>query len=1347
MAGRRLRTILPWRGGSTPRRKDHTQGYAEEERHVRANDRIYNEKFSYADNRIKTSKYNIFTFLPVNLFEQFQRVANAYFLALLILQLIPEISSLSWFTTIVPLVMVLAITAVKDATDDYFRHKSDEQVNTRQSQVLIRGKLQNEKWMNVRVGDVIKLENNQFVAADLLLLSSSEPCGLCYIETAELDGETNLKVRQALTVTSELGADIARLAEFDGEVICEPPNNKLDRFTGTLYWRGNKHPLDNQRMLLRGCVLRNTEWCFGLVVFAGPQTKLMQNCGRSSFKRTSIDKLMNTLVLWIFGFLFCMGIILAIGNTIWEVQVGRAFWTYLHWGELLSNVIYSGFLTFWSYIIILNTVVPISLYVSVEVLRLGHSYFINWDRKLYLSARDTAAEARTTTLTEELGQVEFIFSDKTGTLTQNIMLFNKCSINGTVYGDVYDNFGHTLDIRERTLSVDFSFNPLRDPNFIFHDEGLLKAIEAGEVCVHEFFRLLALCHTVMPEERNEGELVYQAQSPDEGALVTAARNFGFVFRSRTPETITLCERGRPVTYQLLAFLDFNNLRKRMSVIVRNPEGVIKLYSKGADTIMFERLHPSNQELMCTTSEHLDEFAGEGLRTLALAYKVLDEDVFGEWSKRLLYATTMLDTNRDQLLNQLYEEVEQDLMLLGATAVEDKLQEGVPETIACLSLANIKIWVLTGDKLETAMNIGYSCNMLRDDMNEVFVISGHTSVEVACELRSARERILGHSCAKLSTAGKSILSDSDSVFEETIIAEYALVINGHSLAQALEVDLEQVLLEVACLCKTVVCCRVTPLQKAQVVELVKRHRGAVTLAIGDGANDVSMIKAAHIGVGISGQEGMQAVLASDYSFAQFRYLQRLLLVHGRWSYLRMCKFLCYFFYKNFAFTLVHFWFGFLCGFSAQTVYDQWFITLFNIVYTSLPVLAMGLFDQDVNEQFSLRYPSLYRPGQLNLLFNKRKFFTCTLHGVFTSFVLFFVPYGLSLSAVRDDGAHISDQQAFAVTIATSLVIVVSVQISLDTNYWTAVNHFFVWGSLLMYFAILFAMHSDGLFSIFPNQFPYVGTARNALTQKSVWLVILLTTVVCIMPMLVVRFLKKDLRPSLSDKVCVLQRASRKQGPQEQSLRRVRRTSSRRSAYAFAHQQGYGELITSGRNMKLASSGHSVDNAPRDGSHTHQIDPTHKGSSYTHHIDPALKDSSHTHSSDPAPTNSSHPHIADSSPDYNSHTHIVDSVPKESSNLIESVLGGWGFGEGAASQGSHAGPSGSTDALGGINGGRSHSTEVPGGITGGHSDSTEAPGGVGGGPSHRTDAPGGVTGGSSDTGVEYGEDQSSVSEIIA
>uniref|UniRef100_A0A8D0AJS0 Phospholipid-transporting ATPase n=1 Tax=Sander lucioperca TaxID=283035 RepID=A0A8D0AJS0_SANLU len=968
-----------------------------------------------ADNAIKTSKYNLFTFLPLNLFEQFQRLANAYFLFLMALQVIPQISSLSWFTTAVPLILVLSITAVKDASDDI---------------------------------------------ADLMLLSSSEPLNLVYVETF-------------ITLTS---------IALSGEVRCEPPNNRLDKFKGTLTLDGQTYSLDNDKVLLRGCTLRNTEWCFGLVIFGGPDTKLMQNSGKTTFKRTSIDHLMNVLVLCIFGFLASMCTVLAIGNGIWEVREGSVFTAFLP-REPGANAALSSFLSFWSYIIILNTLVPISLYVSVEIIRLGNSFFIDWDRKMYYPKNDTPAQARTTTLNEELGQIKYIFSDKTGTLTQNIMTFNRCSINGKAYGELFDFSG------QRTARVDFSWNQLADPKFTFHDHSLLETVREGNPEAQAFFRLLALCHTVMPEEKKEGELYYQAQSPDEGALVTAARNFGFVFRSRTPETITAMEMGRTVTYELLAVLDFNNVRKRMSVIVRNPEGKLTLYCKGADTIIFERLHPSCNKLKEATIGHLN--VSDGLRTLALAYKDLDESYMDEWRQRHHEASTAME-GREERLDELYEEIEKDLLLLGATAVEDKLQDGVPQTIEQLAKADIKIWVLTGDKQETAENIGYSCNMLREEMKEIFLE----------------------------------------------------------------------LLRTACMCQTVICCRVTPLQKAQVVQLVKKYKQAVTLAIGDGANDVSMIKAAHIGVGISGQEGMQAVLSSDYSFAQFRYLQRLLLVHGRWSYLRMCKFLQYFFYKNFTFTFVHFWYAFFCGFSAQTVYDEWFITLYNMVYTALPVLGMSIFDQDVNDRWSFQYPQLYTPGQLNLYFSKKAFVLCMMHSCYSSLILFFIPWAAMHDTVRDDGKDLADYQSFALLAQTCLLIVMNIQLCLDTYYWTAVNQFFVWGSLAAYFAITFTMYSNGMFLIFTSSFPFIGTARNSLSQPSVWLTIFLTSLLCILPVVASRFLFVQLRPTINDKV---RQKVRKEALPAPAPRRppARRISTRRSGYAFSHAQGYGDLVTSRR----------------------------------------------------------------------------------------------------------------------------------------------------------------------------------------
>ncbi|XP_056402756.1 phospholipid-transporting ATPase ID-like [Hyla sarda] len=1142
----------------------------EKERRLRANDREFNLKFKYATNAIKTSKYNIFTFLPLNLFEQFQRVANAYFVFLLVLQLIPQVSSLSWFTTVVPLVLVLAVSAIKDATDDYYRHKSDNQVNNRTVQVLSKGGFTNEKWMKVQVGDIIKLENNNFVTADLMLLSSSEPNSLVYIETAELDGETNLKVKQSLTITGDLGENLTELSQFDGEIVCEAPNNKLDTFTGTLTYKGEKYALDNGKILLRGCTLRNTEWCFGMVIFAGPDTKLMQNSGRTTLKRTSIDRLMNILVLWIFGFLGFMCIILAIGNAIWESKQGYYFQLYLPWPEGVNNAAFSGFLMFWSYVIILNTVVPISLYVSVEIIRLGNSFYINWDRKMYYPKKDTPSEARTTTLNEELGQIKYIFSDKTGTLTQNIMTFNKCTINGNSYGDVFDYAGNRLEVNEYTEKVDFSYNPLADPKFFFHDHRLVESVKMEDPATHEFFRLLALCHTAMSEEKKEGQLVYQAQSPDEGALVTAARNFGFVFRSRTPETITVVEMGKTKVYDLLAILDFNNERKRMSVIVQSPEGRLTLYCKGADTIVYELLDHSSEDLKEVTTDHLNEFAGEGLRTLVLAYKDLDKTYFADWKKRHHEASTSLE-NREEKLAVLYEEIEKDLKLIGASAIEDKLQDGVPQTIETLTKANIKIWVLTGDKQETAENIGYSCNMLQDEMKEIFIIKGTSPAEVEEELRVARRKMNPDSfmdnydvTVKINKCSKAshVIPDDELKGDDT----YGIIINGHSLAYALEESMEVELLRTACMCQAVICCRVTPLQKAQVVQLVKKYKKAVTLAIGDGANDVSMIKTAHIGVGISGQEGMQAVLSSDFSFAQFRYLQRLLLVHGRWSYIRMCQFLRYFFYKNFTFTLVHFWYGFFCGFSAQTVYDQWFITMYNLVYTSLPVLGMSLFDQDVDDRWSMEYPQLYEPGQENRYFNKKEFMKCVIHGVYSSLVLFFVPYGALYDTVRDDGKAISDYQSFALMAQTCLLLVVSAQIALDTAYWTAVNQFFIWGSLAVFFAISFTMYSDGMYLIFTGSFPFIGTARNSLNQPSIWLAIFLVLVLCLLPVVAYRFLRSQLKPTFNDRIQAKIREAKKRPMPPPRKARIRRTSSRRSGYAFSHTQGYGDLITSGKTFR-------------------------------------------------------------------------------------------------------------------------------------------------------------------------------------
>lgn len=1147
----------------------------ETERHIIPNNPEFNAQFNYAKNYIKTSKYTLFNFVPYNLFEQFQRLANFYFLCLLVLQLIPVISSLSPITTAVPLIGVLTVTAVKDAYDDFQRHRSDRQVNTRKTWVLRNGQLVEESWSKVLVGDVIRMENDQFVAADILLLSTSEPNGLCYIETSELDGETNLKCKQCLPETEDLGQDDSLIGAFQGEIHCEPPNNQLNKFDGTLTLDGNTHSLDNDKILLRGCILRNTHWCYGVVIFAGKDTKLMMNSGKTKFKRTSIDRLLNFIILGIVFFLLSMCLFCTVACGIWETLTGQYFREYLPWDTLIPSdpvggAAVIGLLIFFSYAIVLNTVVPISLYVSVEVIRLAQSFLINWDNEMYYAVTKTHAKARTTTLNEELGQIEYIFSDKTGTLTQNIMAFNKCSIAGHSFGEVIDpRTGEPIEITEDVQSVDLSDNPFHEPSFKFYDQSLVDALEVGDENCEGFFRLLALCHTVMPEEKN-GKLEYQAQSPDEGALVSAARNFGFVFKSRTPNSITISAKKNPETYELLCILDFNNVRKRMSVILKK-DGKIRLYCKGADSIIYERLKAGQEGLKRQTQEHLDAFAGDGLRTLCLAYKDLEENYFQNWKSRHHEAAVSLE-NRDAKLDAIYEEIEKDLLLMGATAIEDKLQDGVPQTIANLAVAGIKIWVLTGDKQETAINIGYSCQLLTDDMAEVFIIDAQSAVEVEEQLQRTREQIRNMTSSTHNQTSLSVVTFSEDALGPDMLSEageansgYALIINGHSLVFALNAKYERLFLEVACYCKAVICCRVTPLQKAMVVDLVKRYKKAVTLAVGDGANDVSMIKTAHIGVGISGQEGLQAVLASDYSVAQFKFLERLLLVHGRWSYYRMCKFLRYFFYKNFAFTLCHFWFAFFVAFSAQTLFDPMFISVYNLFYTSMPVLALGIFEQDVSDRCSIKFPKLYTPGLKNALFNKREFFRSAVQGFVTSCVLFFIPFGAYYNAMDTEGRSMADQQTFGSVVATILVIVVTMQICLDTSYWTLFNHITIWGSLIFYLLLQYAYN-------YLLKGEYVGALAKAMGEPMFYFTTLLTIVILMLPVMAWRFYWVDVHPTLSDKVRFKQRHDAKLASQRTEHRIARTPSARRSrrsirsGYAFAHQEGFGRLITSGKIMR-------------------------------------------------------------------------------------------------------------------------------------------------------------------------------------
>ncbi|NXI42569.1 AT8B3 ATPase, partial [Galbula dea] len=665
---------------------------------VRANDRNYHMQFKkkfafcltkrkYGGNAIKTAKYNIFTFLPLNLYEQFHRMANVYFVFVILLQTFPEISTLPWYTLLFPLSCLLIIRGLRDLIDDIGRHQSDRNINNRPCEILSGKSFCWQKWRDICVGDIVRLRKDSFVPADMLLLCSSEPSSLCYVETADIDGETNLKFRQALLVTHQELVSEESMAAFDGRVTCEDPNSRMHSFTGTLEWRGESYSLDSERILLRGCRLRNTDLCYGLVIYAGFDSKIMRNCGKIKRKKTKLDRLMDRLVIIIFLVLLVTSLCLAVASGFWAKMFQEKH-SYLSALYKHTTPAQQAFFNFWGFMILLSIIIPMSMYITFEFIYLVNSCFINWDLEMYYAAKDIPAKARSTSLNDQLGQIEYIFSDKTGTLTQNVMSFKKCCINGTIYGPGTDH-------EKKQPLVRMTWSHHREKKLDFCDAMLLEAArQDNDPVLREFLRLLALCHTVMVEEKGD-QLVYQAASPDEEALVLAAKNLGYVFLARTQDTITISELGVKRTYKVLAMLDFNSDRKRMSVLVREPQGTIRLYTKGADTVILERLQRRGPRETFTEMA-LDRFAEETLRTLCLASKEVSEAEYKVWSRRHHEASILLQ-DRAQELEKLYEEMEQNLQLLGATAIEDKLQDGVPETIQLLKLGNIKVWVLTGDK--------------------------------------------------------------------------------------------------------------------------------------------------------------------------------------------------------------------------------------------------------------------------------------------------------------------------------------------------------------------------------------------------------------------------------------------------------------------------------------------------------------------------------------------------------------------------------------------------------------------------------------------------------------------------
>ncbi|PPQ72461.1 hypothetical protein CVT26_003714 [Gymnopilus dilepis] len=1333
----------------------------------------------YASNQVITSKYTLITFLPRNLLEQFRRIANIFFLVIAILQFNNKFSTISPGLVILPLLIVLGITAIKDGYEDIKRHESDRRVNNtpvrvlrggdyvnpnimqRKSKTFVRGvmrkygqgmkKIKNANpegealanvttgpqsdleggqqqvqqehldvefdddssledihhkihhnhphwkmipWEDIAVGDFVKIYDNESLPADVLICATSEDDNVAFVETKNLDGETNLKSRHAVPSLSHLRTAATCASTSNAfRLECEEPNVNMYKLHAAVRVGKEVFPADMQNVLLRGTVLRNTGWVVGVVMYTGEDTRIVMNSGGTPSKRSKVERQMNPQVFINLILLAIMAVVCGIVDSVLEHRLypEGAPWLYDE-NRSGDNPSINGLVTFAFALITFQNIVPISLYISIEFVRTCQAAFIYFDNdmnsmvfrkctvggKMYSGDDQSDEEAEKQDKEEERGYLKksesrspppaYGQSQEGGSIPLEQLRSNGSSAVPYQHGSSQPHLGVPPSLHQAPPPPSPRPDPQRNPSskskktspkahplvsappkvvHHFHDtelnHDLHNAISGDLDPTHArqlngFFTVLALCHTVLTNiDPETGKIEYKAQSPDEAALVQAAADVGFVFRGREKEVLYLqtpfsgvgaggegveevkqfevkekaedererfpsprpgssgsgsgfgsrpgsasgpsngiasgattppkrnatntkasqslaeaAEAGLLERYELLNILEFTSARKRMSVVLRKldgDDGRLFLLSKGADNVIFERLREGGDDLKKVTEKHLDEFASQGLRTLTLAYKVIGEEEYARWIEKYHEAEVALD-DRDAKIEAVSDELERDLRLLGATAIEDRLQDGVPETIADLKRAGIKIWVATGDKLETAIAIGHSTNLIGFDSN-IIVIRGnkrgrsvydqivHAVVEFFPEagildeqgnpapLKEApAEVITGPPEERVpayqqpngngSSSGGGPLRRVDTGLS-SVVGEnngerpggFVLVIDGLALEDALSDEKHKdLLLRLAMVCEGVICCRVSPLQKALMVKLVKDGVGAMTLAIGDGANDVSMIQAADVGVGISGEEGLQAVNSSDYAIAQFRFLKRLLLVHGHWSYARNGTMILNFFYKNIVCIGVLWWFQIYCGWSSNYVLEYTYLLFWNSFWTIAPVIGIGLFDRFVDDHVLMAVPELYRYGREGKWFGLGQFTVYMLDAVYQSAIIYFlILYSYTTTSGRHDGWSVALYE-FSTVMAFSAVFAANFYNGLNTSAWTFWVFFciFIGDVLLWVYTAIYNVISPGWFVT------YVYGNNHFLFQSPLfWFSLPLTIVLALLPRYLYKAYKFDLFP--------------------------------------------------------------------------------------------------------------------------------------------------------------------------------------------------------------------------------------------
>ena len=1149
------------------------------------------EIYNFKNNKIDTTKYNFFTFLPKGLLYQFMRLANVYFLFTAILQCIPIISPLTSATALVPIAFVLTVSLIREAYEDCKRANLDKIQNSVKCKVY-----RNNSWVdiesgNLEMGEIVIVDQDEIFPADLVLFDSPLPEGICFIETGSLDGEKTLKQKNPNPLTIgkfNRNENFAEKIDVQGECICDQPNPELyflnGKITMEISGESLRFPIDQKQLLLKGAKLKNTQWIIGLVIYTGHNCKIMKNSKEPRVKYSTVETIMNKRLI----FIFCTQCFLCIVSAICR---GIFYNKNLKNNEIMSYMLYSytveSTISFFTYLLLLNTMIPISLIVTLEIVKIGQGLFMSADVEGYSFVRDKYIRPNAFSLNEELGMVDYIFTDKTGTLTCNKMMFKYCVMGDICFQMIRDNEKNVNSSEEEKIRKDndivcFKQNDMLTPSkfkkqyngfkIFSDDQSISLSLEKLSNIILEFWTALALCHECSIQEDEDGREDYIGMSPDSIELVRAARLQGYqLTKSRTSkfrriktgvykdEKITKAKtkdefklnnnkineslkdeeikmdknngnqkdkKNKKITqnekdFELLNTIAFTSDRKRESVIVKD-NNTIKLYIKGADSIIEQRLSKNtNQDILKKCKECVNYFSSQGYRTLLIGMKIISQNEYNKFANELNEANMSLE-DKDKKVEEIYNKIEQNIFLIGSTIVEDKLQDKVPETIKDLRHANIKIWMLTGDKMNTAFNIGLSCNLISTNM-KIFKLCGvEMKINDKMEIQNKEEceRVI----LEFAKEYKKFEGNFDSMDKE--LKPFGILIDEKALRTINDdEEIQQIFLDIAKNASSVICCRVSPIQKSQVVKMMKNYdKNGVTLAIGDGGNDVSMIMEAHIGIGIYGEEGMRAVQSGDYAIGEFKILHRLLLFHGRIFYVRNSQCILYFFYKNFVFTLIQFIYGFYTNFSGQTIIDDWYISFYNLIFTALPLGARALLDIDLRPEDGTivknLMPFLYGELKKYPLFNKQIFSLYLLKGTVHCLINFFITIYSTEAYPMDKEGSMDCLWFTSVDLYSNIIVIVSLDLIIDTANITWINIVIQGGTtFLVYILFLIMVHNMAFFNSFASIY-------NSVVSPLFWLNMFFVGYFCFLFDLVIKASKYVFTPTLCRELQII---NNKYGP--------------------------------------------------------------------------------------------------------------------------------------------------------------------------------------------------------------------------